>query len=55
MEESLCLRVPNDDKSKLFTLGFSTNVLSGFGLYLIRKMVEVYGWTIEENGENGKR
>jgi PAS domain S-box-containing protein len=27
---------------------------TGFGLYLIRKIIEVYGWTVEENGQLGK-
>lgn len=27
---------------------------SGYGLYLIRRMMEVYGWTISETGTHGK-
>ncbi len=42
------------DKSKLFKEGYSTGGSTGYGLHLIRKMVEVYGWTIEETGESGK-
>jgi PAS domain S-box-containing protein len=41
-------------KSKLFSQGYTTGEGSGYGLYLIKKMVEVYGWTIKENGELGK-
>jgi two-component sensor histidine kinase len=45
--------VPDANKSKIFNLGFSTYGSSGFGLYLIRRLMEVYGWTIEENGVYG--
>ena len=27
---------------------------TGYGLYLIKKMVDVYGWTIQETGEPGE-
>jgi PAS domain S-box-containing protein len=43
-----------DNKPELFKKGFSTSGTSGFGLFLIKKMVEVYGWVIEENGALGK-
>jgi signal transduction histidine kinase len=39
---------------KLFELGFSTGKSSGLGLYLVKKMMDVYGWTITEEGEPGK-
>ena len=42
------------DKPMLFKEGFSTAGTSGYGLYLIRKMIEAYGWTIQENGEPSK-
>jgi signal transduction histidine kinase len=45
--------VPVDNKLKLFKIGFSTGGSSGYGLYLIRRMIDVYGWVIEENGEPG--
>jgi signal transduction histidine kinase len=45
--------VPVDNKLKLFKIGFSTGGSSGYGLYLIRRMIEVYGWSIQENGEPG--
>ena len=42
-----------ENKSKLFTEGFSTSGSTGFGLFLIKKMMEVYGWSIAEEGEPG--
>jgi PAS domain S-box-containing protein len=46
--------VPNANKSKLFEVGFTTGNGTGLGLYLVKKMMEVYGWTITEDGEYGK-
>jgi signal transduction histidine kinase len=46
--------IPRDAKSKLFTEGFTTGKGSGYGLYLIGRMMEVYGWTIDETGTHGK-
>jgi PAS domain S-box-containing protein len=46
--------VSKDNKQKIFDQGFTTGKGSGLGLHLIKKMIEVYGWTIEENGEPGK-
>ncbi len=42
--------VPLENKPRLFSEGFSTGGSTGFGLFLIKKMIEVYGWKIEENG-----
>jgi PAS domain S-box-containing protein len=42
------------DKQKLFKEGYTTGSGSGYGLFLIKKMVEVYGWTIQETGEPSK-
>jgi PAS domain S-box-containing protein len=42
------------NKQQLFKEGFSTGGSTGFGLFLIRKMMDVYGWTIQEAGEPGK-
>jgi PAS domain S-box-containing protein len=39
-------------KLKLFTEGFSTGKSTGLGLFLTKKMMDVYGWTIEEKGES---
>ena len=46
--------VPEANKSKLFDSGFTTGKGSGLGLYLIKKMMDVYGWTIAEEGEPDK-
>lgn len=46
--------ISTDNKSKLFTEGFSTGGSKGYGLFLIKKMVDGYGWTIAEVGEPGK-
>jgi PAS domain S-box-containing protein len=43
-----------DAKPKLFSRGYTTGKGSGYGLYLIKKMIEVYGWTIEEKGKPGE-
>jgi PAS domain S-box-containing protein len=43
-----------ENKLKLFSEGFSTGGSTGFGLFLTKKMIDVYGWKIEENGEPGK-
>jgi PAS domain S-box-containing protein len=39
-------------KQHLFQKGFGKG--TGYGLYLIRKISEVYGWTVQEKGEPGK-
>jgi signal transduction histidine kinase len=46
--------VPVADKARLFEAGFSTDKGSGLGLYLVKKMMDVYGWTITEEGEPGE-
>jgi len=38
-------------RPKLFQEGFTTGNGTGYGLYLVKKIVEAYGWTIEETGE----
>jgi signal transduction histidine kinase len=43
-----------ENKLKLFSEGFSTGGSTGFGLFLTRKMMDVYGWKIEENGTSGE-
>ena len=45
--------IPFENKPQLFKEGFSTGYSTGFGLFLTKKMIDVYGWTIEENGEPG--
>ena len=46
--------IPEANKPKLFHEGFTTGKSTGLGLFFIKKMVEVYGWTITEEGEPGK-
>jgi PAS domain S-box-containing protein len=46
--------ISKDARAKLFTEGFTTGKGSGYGLYLIGRMMEVYGWTIGETGTHGK-
>ena len=43
-----------ENKLKLFSEGFSTGGSTGFGLFLTKKMIEVYGWEIIENGLPGE-
>jgi len=45
--------IPQGDKSKIFLESFTTGG-SGLGLKLVKRMIEVYGWTITEEGEPGK-
>ena len=44
--------VPNDEKKKIFKEGYGKG--TGYGLYLIKKICEEYGWTIQETGKPGK-
>jgi PAS domain S-box-containing protein len=46
--------IPNECKEQLFRQGFSTGGGTGFGLFLSKKIVQVYGWSIKEEGETGK-
>jgi len=46
--------LPQATKLKIFHEGFTTGTGSGYGLYLVKKMMEVYGWTIQETGTPGK-
>jgi PAS domain S-box-containing protein len=46
--------IPHAAKPKLFDEGYTTGKGSGYGLYLVKKMMEVYGWTISETGTHGK-
>jgi PAS domain S-box-containing protein len=45
--------ISQDAKPKLFSEGYTTGKGSGYGLYLIRRMMEVYGWAIQETGNPG--
>ena len=44
--------IPVAEKALIFKEGYGKG--TGYGLYLIRKMVDVYGWTIQETGEPGE-
>jgi len=43
--------ISTENKSRLFSEGFSTGKSSGLGLFLIKKLVEAYGWSITEEGK----
>jgi PAS domain S-box-containing protein len=44
--------VPKAEKEKIFREGYGKG--TGYGLYLINKMCEAYGWNIQETGIQGK-
>ena len=44
--------IPEAEKGKLFKEGYGKG--TGYGLYLIRKMCEIYSWTIQETGKQSK-
>lgn len=44
--------IPKKEKELIFKEGYGKG--TGYGLYLIRKICEGYGWTIQETGEYGK-
>jgi PAS domain S-box-containing protein len=44
--------IPEDVKSHLFQEGYGTG--TGYGLYLIKRICEAYGWTIEETSKEGQ-
>ncbi len=46
--------IPRENKEQLFKQGFSTGGSTGFGLFLSKKMIEVYGWAIIEEGKPGE-
>jgi PAS domain S-box-containing protein len=41
-------------KKRIFQQGYTTGTGTGYGLYLIEKITEVYGWTIDETGKSGE-
>jgi PAS domain S-box-containing protein len=43
-----------DAKPKIFGEGYTTGKGSGYGLYLVKRLMDVYGWTIQETGTPGK-
>lgn len=44
--------IPDSEKTKIFGEGYGKG--TGYGLYLIKKTCDAYGWTIEETGVCGK-
>ena len=44
--------IPDDVKSRLFQEGYGQG--TGYGLYLIKRICEAYGWTIQETGKPGQ-
>jgi PAS domain S-box-containing protein len=46
------ISIPKAEKEKIFKEGYGKG--TGYGLYLIRKMCEVYDWSIRETGKQGK-
>ena len=44
--------IPDEEKSKLFHEGYGKG--TGFGLYLIKRICEGYGWKIQETGKHGE-
>ena len=44
--------IPRDKKSELFSKGYEKG--SGFGLYLVKEIMKIYGWTIKETGKPGQ-
>ena len=43
-----------ENKLNLFKEGFSTGGSTGFGLFLTKKMMDIYGWSIVEEGKPGR-
>jgi signal transduction histidine kinase len=46
--------VPSENKPRLFKEGYSTGGSTGFGLFLTKRMMDVYDWQIQENGTPGE-
>ena len=46
--------IPFENKLNLFKEGFSTGGSTGFGLFLTKKMMDIYGWSIVEEGKPGR-
>jgi len=44
--------IPEAEKELIFKEGYGKG--TGYGLYLIKKICEAYGWTIQETGKSGK-
>jgi len=46
--------IPEENKAKIFSEGFTTGSGSGLGLKLVKKMIQTYGWAIQEDGVPGE-
>jgi PAS domain S-box-containing protein len=46
--------IPDNMRSNLFKEGFTSGKGAGYGLFMIKRMCEVYGWAIRETGKQGK-
>ncbi|NLE03821.1 MAG: ATP-binding protein, partial [Crenarchaeota archaeon] len=46
--------VSQENKPRLFTEGFTTGDGTGLGLAIMKKIMDVYGWKIDELGKPGK-
>jgi PAS domain S-box-containing protein len=46
--------IPNDMRSSLFKEGFTSGKGTGYGLFMMKRIIEVYGWDIQETGIQGK-
>ncbi|MHB8164206.1 MAG: PAS domain S-box protein [Methanoregula sp.] len=44
--------IPDDEKEKIFSRGFGKN--TGYGLFLIREILSITGFSIQEHGTQGK-
>jgi signal transduction histidine kinase len=44
--------IDSETKKHLFSKGVGKG--SGYGLYLIKRTCEIYGWTVQETGQPGK-
>jgi PAS domain S-box-containing protein len=52
MYEDNGVGIPEEIKSNLFKEGFGKG--TGYGLYLMKRICEAYGWTIQETGKYGQ-
>jgi signal transduction histidine kinase len=46
--------IPSGMRSNLFNEGFTSGKGTGYGLFMIRRICEVYGWFIRETGKQSK-
>ncbi len=46
--------IPDNMRSNLFKEGFTSGKGTGYGLFMIRRICEVYSWIIRETGKQGK-